>query len=173
MVLVPVPFPLHLAAVPKTFSYHKTTAPMLWAFVALAVTELLVVHLFVSLRWPALAWPLFALTALSILGLVWWILGFRRHPHCLTGEELVLRTGSLRTVRLPLAAIERVSTQWPSGEHRSAGALNLVPVAFPNRLLRLKAPLTLAKRPRDRIAVRVDDGAGFDAAMRALAIPVT
>jgi hypothetical protein len=152
--------------VTTTFSYHRTVAPMLWAIVALAVAELLLVHLFVSLRWPALAWPLFALTGGSVLGLVAWIRSLRRHPHELDGGSLELRIGSLRKLRIPLDAIESVSTSWASGEHKDRGAINTVPVAFPNRLLRLKTALSTRKGPCHRVALRVDDPAPFDAAMK-------
>jgi len=158
--------------VQEAFSYHRTVAPMLWAIVALAVGELLVVHLLVSLRWPALAWPLFGLTAASILWLVFWIRSLRSHPHRLDGDELLLSTGSLRTLRIPLAAIDLVATGWGPGEHNGRGAINTVPLAHPNRLLRLKAPLTVRKAEYDRVALRIDDAEPFDAAMAKLGIPV-
>lgn len=145
---------------------------MLWVVVALAVGELLVVHLFLSLSWPALAWPLFALTAASILWMVAWIRSLKSHPHLLDGEELRLRIGSLRSVPVPVSSIERVSASWAPGEHGGAGALNTVPLAYPNRLLRLKAPLRIRKAQYDRIALRIDDAPTFDAAMASRGIPV-
>lgn len=145
---------------------------MLWAFATLAVAEMLLVHLFVTLRWPVVGWTLFGLSAVSILWLVHWIRSFRRHPHLLSGDELQLRTGSLRVLAVPLSAIERVSTHWESGEHKSRGAINVVPVAYPNRMIRLKAAIKTRKGECDRIALRVDDASTFDSAMERLGLSV-
>jgi hypothetical protein len=156
----------------QSFAYHCTVAPMIWAFAALAVCEMLVVHLFVTLRWPAIGWTLFALSAVSVVWLVLCIRSFRRLPHSLSTEQLQLRTGSLGVVEVPLSAIESVSTHWASGEHKGHGSANVVPLAYPNRMLRLSAPIKTRKGVCDRIAFRVDDGAPFDAAMERLGIPV-
>ena len=79
--------------------------------------------------------------------------------------------GSLRRIRVPLGTIHRVRSSWESGAHDGRGALNLVPFAYPNRMLDLDPPLVGRRGPIDRIALRVDDPAGFDAALAARAIP--
>jgi hypothetical protein len=158
--------------VEQSFAYHRTVTPMLWVFVALATGEMLLVHLFVTLRWPAIGWPLLALSLSSIVWLVFWIRSFRQRPHSLSKGQLELNTGSLRTLSVPISAIESVSTSWASGEHKGQGARNVVPLAYPNRLLRLSKPIQMRKGSYDRVAFRVDDPALFDAAMREVGIPV-
>jgi hypothetical protein len=145
---------------------------MLWVFVALAACEMLLVHLFVALRWPAVGWPLSLLSVGSLLWFIFWIRSFRQKPHSLSTGELHLNTGSLRTLPVPISAIECVSSSWGSGEHKSKGATNVVPLAYPNRMLRLRHPIETRKGLCDRIAFRVDDPATFDAAMETLGIRV-
>ena len=144
---------------------------MLWVFTSLAVGEMLLVHLFITLRWPKVGWTLFGFSTLSVLWLVYWIRSFRRYPHSLLADELQLRTGSLRVLTVPLSAIQRVSTDWEPGEHKSKGATNIVPLAYPNRMLRLKSSIGKHKKC-DRIALRVDETAKFDAAMRSSGVEV-
>lgn len=151
--------------VQQTFSYHRTVAPMLWAFVALATIEMLVVHLFITLRWPAVGWPLLLASATSVLWMVHWIRSMSRYPHTLTAEALQVRTGSLRLLKVPLASIDRLMSRWPSGDHKGAGAINTVPLAHPNRMLRLNKPIKTRKGMCQRIALRVDDPIRFDEVM--------
>lgn len=145
---------------------------MLWVFTAIAVGEMLVVHLFVTLRWPWVGWPLLAVSAVSIVWLVVWIRSFRDHPHSLSGDTLQLRIGSLTALTVPLSAIESVSANWASGEHKSKGATNVVPLAYPNRMLRLKTEIKTRRGECDRIALRIDDPGAFDAAMTELGFSV-
>jgi hypothetical protein len=156
----------------QCFAYYRTVAPMIWAFAALAVCEMLVVHLFLTLRWPVVGWTLFALSVMSVVWLVRWIRSFQSCPHLLAGDHLHLRTGSLRAIKIPLSAIESVSTHWASGDHKGKGAVNVVPLAYPNRMLRLSAPQKSRKGYFDRVALRVDHEGAFDAAMKSVGIPV-
>lgn len=145
---------------------------MLWVFVALAVGELMVVHLLLTLRWPVIGWPLLVVSGATVIWLVLWIRSFGRYPHSLSGDVLRLRIGSLPDTSIRLAAIGSISTNWCSGEHRGKGARNLVPVAYPNRMLRLTSPIQTRKGMCDRIAFRVDDPVSFDAAMASVGIQV-
>jgi len=145
---------------------------MVWALAALAVGEMLVVHLFLTLRWPAVGWTLFGLSAASVIWLVLWIRSFRHFPHTLSADQLHLRTGSLRGLTIPVSAIASVSSHWASGEHKGEGAANVVPIAYPNRMLRLNASIKTRKGLCDRIALRVDDAPLFDSAMERLGSPV-
>lgn len=156
----------------KSFAYHRSVAPMVWAFASLAIIEMLVVHLFLTLRWPVVGWTLFAFSAASLIWLVHWIRSFRQCPHVLANGHLELRTGSLALLKVPLEGIEGVATHWSDGEHKHAGAANVVPLAYPNRMLRLKVPIKTRKGACDRVAFRVDEVAPFDAAMEELGIPV-
>ena len=139
---------------------------MLWAFVALATIELLVVHLVVSSHWHRAAWPLSAITGLSLLWIVRWVRSFRRLPHRLTENELILNLGSLRSVTVPLSSIAAVHDQWDAAVLRDKATLSLSPIAYPNRMIELDPPLAIKRRALSRIAFRVDDPAAFDAALR-------
>jgi hypothetical protein len=136
---------------------------MLWVFFGLACTELLVVHLVLVLRWPRAAWPLSGLTLLSILWLVGWIRSWPRLPHRLQDGVLRLHFGSLRHIDVPLGQIARARGV-ADGDLRAPDVLNLVPIAHPNRILDLAEPLAGSK-PIRHIAIRLDDVAGFDAAL--------
>ena len=141
---------------------------MLWAFVALATIELLVVHLVVSSHWHRAAWPLTAVTGLSLLWIVRWVRSFQRLPHRLNERELVLNLGLLTSVSVPLSSIAAVRDQWDSAILRDKDTLSLSPIAYPNRMIELEPPLETKRRALSRIAFRVDEPAAFDAAMREL-----
>jgi hypothetical protein len=138
---------------------------MLSVFAALAVIELLVVHLFLSLSWPALAWVLTLATAASVIWLVRFITSFKRCPHMIEADHLRLRMGSLRTIDVPLAQVTQVRRQWESGAEKSPGTTNLVPIAFPNRLVDVDPPIVGRRGPIRSIAIRLDEPAAFDAAL--------
>jgi len=161
-----------MTVTPETFSGHRGITPMLWAFAALATIELLVVHLFVSLKWPALAWILSVLTLLSIVWLVRFITSFKRCPNVIDTDKLRLRMGSLRTIEVPLAHVVEVRSHWPSGAEKKPGTANLVPIAFPNRLIGLHPPITGRRGPISTVAIRVDDPEAFDAALVARGVKV-
>jgi hypothetical protein len=140
---------------------------MLWAFAALATIELLVVHLFLSLVWPTVAWVLTIATATSLVWLLRFITSFKRCPHALESDRLRLRMGSLRTIDIPLANIVGVRSHWPSGAEKSAASANLVPLAFPNRLIDFSPPVAGRRGPLSAVAIRIDDPGSFDAALAA------
>lgn len=154
-----------------TFANHRGVAPLLWAFFALACMEMLAMHLFVALKWPGVAWPLTAVTALSIVWLVRWIGSWPRLPHELRGDVLTLHMGSLRHYAVPVASIAGVRTAVSNDVLKAPGTVSLVPVAFPNRIVDLTAPLP-GRRRVQHIAIRLDDPAAFDAAMAGLGIAV-
>ena len=145
-----------------TFANHRGVTPMLWVFSALAVTEMVVVHLFVALKWPWIGWPLTILSALSVIWLIGWIRSWPRLLHRLENGTLTLHFGSLRSVAVPLADIAEVT---PAVDAlRDPGTRNLVPIAYPNRMIVLKSPAP-GRRGTMRYAIRVDDPGAFDAAM--------
>ena len=156
----------------QSFAYHRTVAPMIWGLAMLAVCEMLLMHLVLASRSPALRWALLFMSVGSVFLLVFWIRSFRHFPHLLTTEHLRLHTGLLPPIIVPISAIESVATYWEPGEHKGDGAANVVPLAHPNRMLRLKAPIKTRKGLCDRVAFRVDDAAPFDAAMERLGISV-
>ena len=145
---------------------------MLWVLAALATIEMLVVHLFVSLKWPATAWVLTLVTALSILWLQRFITSFKRCPHTLEGDTLRLRFGSLRTIDVPLGQIWRVRRHWEIGAERAVGTANLVPIAFPNRLIDIEPPLAGKRRPLSLVAIKLDEPEAFDAALASRGVSI-
>lgn len=150
------------------FANHRAVEPLLWVLAALALLELGLVHLFVALKWPHAAWPLTAASALGVVALVRGIVSWRRCPHELDDRELRLRIGSLRTIAVPLASIASVEPISDSRSVKAPGVRSLVPLAMPNRLVRLASPLP-DRRGTTALAVRVDDPAAFDAAFASLA----
>jgi len=161
-----------MTGAPETFSGHRGITPMLWAFAALATIELLVVHLFVSLKWPAIAWALSMITILSIAWLVRFIMSFKRCPHALDADRLHLRMGSLRTIVVPIAHIVALRSHWPSGAEKEATCANLVPIAFPNRLVEINPSVAGRRGSLSAVAIRVDDPAAFDVALAARGVIV-
>ncbi len=145
---------------------------MLWMFVGIAIIEVLIVHLFVALRWPVVGWPLTLLTGLAVVWLIAWTRSFRTHPHRLIKDHLQLQMGSLRRMHVPLAAVARVRTSWGPGEHNVKGATNLVPIAYPNRMIELSRPLQYRRRATQRVAIRVDDADSFDRALRGRGVEI-
>jgi hypothetical protein len=91
---------------------------MLWAVCCLGALELGVVHVLTA-DWPAVQWGLFGIGVYALL----WFLGFglalRQHPHVLRDDELVLRFGHFRAVRIPLVHLAGVRTGAVSGHKRN------------------------------------------------------
>lgn len=152
----------------RTFANHRGVVPMLWAFVVLAGCELVGAHLLLGLWSAKVAWVASGLTLLTLIWLVRWVLSWKRLPHELRHDRLRLHMGSLRHVEVPLAAIAGIGGDVPSALLKARDTCNLVPIAYPNRLIELRAPLADRRRTR-RIAIRVDDPAAFDAALLPLA----
>lgn len=147
-----------------TFANHRGVVPMLWVFAGLAVLEMLAVHLFVALKWPAIGWPLTILSGLSIVWLVSWIRSWSRLPHELLPDRLRLHMGSLRSVDVPLAQIAAIEVAPSLDRIREVKARKLVPLAHPNRLILLTASLP-GRRAVNAVAILVDDPAAFDQAL--------
>ena len=146
----------------REFPYHEGVAPMMWVLFALSLIELLAVHFFVALKWPWIGWPLTILSAIGAVWLVYWILSFRRLPHALEGETLMLRLGTLKAVKLQLSDIAGVSMHWEDGATTARDAINLAGIAYPNRCVELREPI---RKGRKRVFVRFDRPAEFDHAL--------
>ena len=137
---------------------------MLWVMVTLAGCELVGVHLLLSLWSHTAAWVMSAVTVVSVAWLVRWIMSWKRLPHELHRDRLRLHMGSLRHVDVPIASIERITGELSAQLLTQRDTRRLVPLAYPNRLIELRSPLP-DRRATRRIAFRIDDPAGFDAAM--------
>lgn len=148
----------------EAFSYHRAVAPMMWAFVALAAIELVVVHLLIS------HWSRAAALVLSVLtlGSVGWLIGvirsFRRLPVLITADTLVMRVGTLRGVTVPLAQVAGLRPTWDGAALKRRDVLNLALIAYPNVVIDLKAPLP-GRRRIVALAHRLDEPAAFGAAL--------
>lgn len=151
----------------RTFDYHRSVAPMMWAFVGLATIEGLAVHLLLSLRWPWMAWPLSLLSVSVVAWLVVLIRSFERLPHALSHDVLTLRAGRLRSLRVQRSDIAGVRDHWDVGEHTEADTANLAFIAYPKRIIDLKTPMIGRRGLIRRIAIALDDPAAFDTALRA------
>ncbi|WP_295637106.1 hypothetical protein [Novosphingobium sp.] len=154
-----------------TFDNHRGVVPMLGVFAGLATIELLVVHLMAATHWPRLAWPLTALNLASVVWLVQWITSWKRLPHRLCDGVLRLNMGSMRHIDLRLAEIAAIRAVSDGAEIKARTTRNLVPVAWPNRIIDLKSALPGRKQVR-RIAIRLDDPLEFDRALRDQGISV-
>ena len=148
------------------FPYHRSLAPMMWAFFALAATELVVVHfvLMLLVDWRiALAISLVSLSA--VLWIVAMIRSFRRLPIRIEDGRVTMRAGTLRTIVLPLSDIAAVRTQFGAEELKRRGVVNLALIAYPNVLIELATPIGQGRRQAIAVAHRLDDPAAFVGAL--------
>ena len=152
---------------PVAFAYHRALAPLMWAFVALASLELFVVHFLVSIWSVRAALILSALTLASILWFVLLIRSFKRLPVLIEADALLMRSGRLMAVRVPLAQVAGVRTDFTSEALKSRSVLNLAMLSYPNLLIDLKEPIRRRRRLIGHIAHRLDDPAVFVAALKA------
>lgn len=149
------------------FAYHRALAPMLWVFVAVATLELFVVHILVSIWSVRLALALSALTVASILWFVWLIRSFRRLPVLLDEAGLLMRSGGLVSICIGLPDVSGVRGHFPSEALKSRAVLNLAMLSYPNVIVDLAEPIRRGRREIRHIAHRLDDPAGFVAALDA------
>ena len=158
------------AARPLAFSYSRTLAPLLWAFACIMAVELAVTHLLVAALWNRTAAGIISL--LTFAALVWTVLlirSLKRLPVMVGNGEVVMRLGSLKSVRVPAGQIAGVRTSWPSGAEKKRGVFNLALINYPNVMLDLDPTFPgTRKRPLSAVAHRLDDPAGFAAAVRHL-----
>jgi hypothetical protein len=98
-------------------AYQGPDRVLLYTITALGVLEIGVVHVLVS--WPPLRWTLLALGLCGLLSFVAFDLTLRQRPHVLRGEELVLRFGHFRSVRVPLAGLASARRHVTDGHKRT------------------------------------------------------
>ncbi len=149
-----------------SFAYSRALAPLLWVFVCIMVLELLLVHLLVAALWSHGA--ALVLSGLSLATLVWMVFFIRslnRLPVLVDEGGVTMRLGSLRSVRVPVASIAGLRTSFQREELKQRGVLNLGLINYPNVMLELDPPLPARKRRLVAIAHRLDDPAGFMAAV--------
>ena len=134
---------------------------MMWAFAALAAIELFVVHFLVSLWSVTVALILSAWTLATMVWLVLLIRSFRRLPVLLDEKALLMRSGSLVSLRVPLDGIATVRGQFAGEALKARSVLNLAMLSYPNVLIELREPIRRGRRSIDRIAHRLDDPGAF------------
>jgi hypothetical protein len=148
---------------------------VLGAVTALGVLETAVVH--VLLPWETARW---VLLAVSLYALVWVLgsgLSLVQHPHLLREDELVLRSGHLREVAVPLAGLVAVRRSVAS-EHRrvllrEGDRLVLSVMGDTDVELRFDPPVHVAGQdePVARIAFWADDPRTVVGLLRERAVP--
>lgn len=136
----------------------------MWVLVALCGIEILVVHGLIALWRP---WVALVLSVLTLAGMVWLVLAIRSLkslPVLLDGERVLMRAGTLKALSVPLSAIAQVRGEIPRAEI-DRRTLNCALIAHPNVVLVLKAPVRQGRREIRAVAHRLDDAAGFTAAL--------
>lgn len=151
------------------FAYHRGLAPLLWVFSFIMAAELLITHLLVSALWSAVA--ALTLSAVSLAALLWTFLFLRslkRRPVLVDADSVTMRIGFLKSVQVPAANISGLRSTWPREELKRRGVLNFALINYPNIMLDLNPPLPAGRRTLIAIAHRLDDPAGFTAAVARL-----
>jgi hypothetical protein len=151
------------------FAYHRSLAPMMWAMFGLATLEMLVVHFLLFLWRP---WVAMVVSLVSLCGIVWiglTIRSFKRMPIRIVDGQLILRAGTLRTLKVDLSNVAGIRKSWDRVTLNEPTLLNLALIAWPNVIIDLKSPVRAASRfgSRDLLAVahRLDDPTAFVAAL--------
>ncbi|MCW1431455.1 hypothetical protein [Novosphingobium sp. JCM 18896] len=152
------------------FSYHRLVAPMMWAFLCLAIIEICIVHVLLYAWKPAVAWIVFVVSDIGFLYLLGLIGSLRHLPVLLFADHLQVRTGILFDFVVPLTAITACSVTFGVAPARR-GTLKASLLAGPNVILEVAPPLPSPKPfgkggPVTRIALALDDPIAFVEAVR-------
>jgi hypothetical protein len=158
------------------FSYRSSrSAAFTWGIVGVIAIESVAVHFAIAARFPRVAW---VVTLASLLGALWIIRDYAALGSGavrLADDALYLRIGRRFDFAVPLLAIGRAFAptfrDLPTpGTNQGRDFLNLTKPSQPNVLIVLTEPQPVrltAGLHRDvrRVAMRLDDGAGFLAAL--------
>jgi hypothetical protein len=158
----------------RPLPYADRFALVTGAVVCLGALEVGVVHVLTA-RWPLLRWALFALGVYALLWMVSFGLSLRQRPHLLRTDELVLRFGHFRAIRVPLGGLRGVATVVVAGHRRSVvlegDRLALPVMSDTNVELRFDPPVAVEVKGRmhdlGRIAFYADDPRSAVALLRA------
>ena len=138
---------------------------MMWAFVGIALIELVVDHLLVALWRP---WVAVALSVVSLAGVVWLVrlvLSLKQLPVLIEGDRLVMRVGTLKRIDLARAQVAGLRPQWDAEAFRRGGVVKLSLLAWPNVVVDLTEPVAGWRGPVRAVAHRLDDSAAFAEAL--------
>lgn len=154
-------------SVPARFSRHRYELPLLSVFLGLALLELVVVHLLVSMWSSTAAWVLTALSIAAVLQIAWLIRGMVWHPTLIGDGCIHVRHGGAGEITVPIASVERVDFVAYAPEEKGAGVFRATLLASPNIALRLGTPVTVRRRERSTLLLRMDDAEAFMARLAA------
>jgi len=151
----------------RAFSVHRQSgvAALFGMLAGVTVMEAALVHL-VLMRWSATA--AWVLTALSAYGVVWLVAmsrAFLLRPVLVQDGEVVVRSGMMWTLRVPVAAIAAV-------DRGGKFEIKVPPACEPNVVLRLAAPVVargmygIARRVAS-VGLAVDDRDDLERAIAA------
>ena len=138
---------------------------MIWVLIGLSTIELVVVHLLLAHWWPRFAIVVAVLTLSGIVWLVISVRSFRRLPVLLDADRLLMRVGRLRSVSVSTTQILGLRASCDAATLKQRHVLNLALIAYPNTLVDLAEPVPIGRRKISTIAHRLDDPAGFAAAL--------
>jgi hypothetical protein len=130
---------------------------MLAAFFAIALIELFVVHLLVSLWSTTAAWILSALTLLGLIQIGLLIDGMIRWPTRIGGTSLDVRHGRLGELVVPLDQIASVEDVAFRPEQKGPQVFRATVLAQPNVAIKLAPPLPYRRRMLEWITLRLDE----------------
>ncbi len=151
------------------FSCHRAIAPMLWVLVILSVIELTVTHAVIVLWFPRVALALSIVTVAGIGWLVFAIRSLKRLPCRVEPSRLVMRAGIFRGITIAGEDVAGLRAGgWTQSDVKAPATLNLAMVAFPNIFIDLRRPVKAGWRNVTAVAHRLDDPAGFAAALHRL-----
>lgn len=150
------------------FSYHKAIAPMIWVLIGLSTIELVVVHLLLAHWWPRIAIVVAVVTLSGIVWLVMVVRSFHTLPVLVDEDGVLMRIGRFRAVRIGPDQIIGHASAWDSVTIKQRHVLNLALIAYPNVLIEIVEPVRVGRRRISAIAHRLDDPAGFKAALNGM-----
>jgi hypothetical protein len=152
----------------RAFSYRNSIAPMMWMLIGISIVEALAVHFLLWLWSPLVAGILTLLTLGFVAWLVRLLLSFKRLPVLVGAQGVTMRVGTLRCVHVPVEQLDTLRRNFAEHDLKQPDVLNLALLAYPNVLLDIHPPLIGKRRPIGTVAHRIDDHAGFAAAVDAL-----
>lgn len=153
----------------RTFSYHRSLAPMLWTLIAISLVEMATVHFLIALWKPWLGAILSLVSFALIVWLVRLVRSFRRLPVTVGEGRIVMQAGTLRRIEIPAAMIAGLRAEWTAETLKDRSIARLSLLAYPNVVIDLREPmLTRRGRPIHAVAHRLDDPAAFSVALTEL-----
>ncbi|MDN4631761.1 hypothetical protein QCD71_09570 [Sphingomonas sp. PsM26] len=143
---------------------------MIGVLLGIAVVKMLVVHLVLV---AAFGWTVAILLGVvdvaAVLDLTLLLRSFKRLPVVLTADVLMMRTGFLKSLTVPVAQIAGTGRTWDAATLKQRGVVNFALIGWPNVWLDLDPPVQHRRgTPVSAIAHKLDDPVAFHAAIAAL-----